>query len=297
MTSALEQWRAAPVLFLDLEGRKVAYRRFGHGPAIVLIHGWPLSGITYRALVAELSQSFTCYVPDLPGAGDSPPDPNLKEFFGDFACLIGQFVDAVGLDRFALVGHDSGGAMARVAAAQLGKRVTAMVLTNTEVPGHVPGVVKMLQYAAALPLARPIFQLLLGSRAFLRSAFGFGGAFQDKDLIDGEFRETACAPLARDVSSALLSLRRADLNVAHTLPEVHAAIHAPLLCLWGDADPFFSTAGAETIVEQWAGPARLERIPGKKLLVHEEVPTLVAAHIAEFVGQQAPARLATPLSA
>ena len=297
MTSALRQWRAAPVHFLDLDGKKIAYRRFGSGPAIVLIHGWPLSGVTYRGLVAELSQSFTCYVPDLPGAGDSPADPDLVDLFTDFGDLIVRFVDTLDLKQFALVGHDSGGAMARVAAAQLGERVTAMVLTNTEVPGHVPRVVKLLQYAAALPMAGAIFQLLLGSRAFLRSGLGFGGAFEDKDFIDGEFRETACAPLAKDVRNALFSLRRADLNIAHALPKLHANNRAPLLCVWGDADPFFSVAGAEAIVSQWAGSARLELIPGKKLLVHEEVPTLVASHIAAFVTEHAQIRAAAPLSA
>jgi len=49
----------------------VYYRKVGNGPDVLFIHGWPLHGETYRALVEQWSGRFTCHVVDLPGAGQS----------------------------------------------------------------------------------------------------------------------------------------------------------------------------------------------------------------------------------
>jgi haloalkane dehalogenase len=103
MSSArdLESFLAAPVEHVDV-GTQLSYRRFGEGPPIVLVHGWPLCGATYRGLVRALRERFTCYVPDLPGAGESPWDPRTQETFSDFSRLLVRFVDAIGLSRFAI---------------------------------------------------------------------------------------------------------------------------------------------------------------------------------------------------
>jgi pimeloyl-ACP methyl ester carboxylesterase len=45
----------------------IAYREIGSGPPLVLLHGWPLSGLTYRQLIPYLAGRFTCYAVDLPG--------------------------------------------------------------------------------------------------------------------------------------------------------------------------------------------------------------------------------------
>ena len=68
MSSALELFRAAPVQQMELSGIELSYRTFGDGPAVLLLHGWPLSGVTYRHLVETLRPYFRCIVPDLPSA-------------------------------------------------------------------------------------------------------------------------------------------------------------------------------------------------------------------------------------
>ncbi len=291
MQTPLELFRAAPIQHLDLGTTKMAYRVFGSGPALVFVHGWPLSGVSYRGLLTELREHYTCYVPDLPGAGDSPWDPTVKDLFVDGGDRIGAFVDGLGLDRFGLVGFDSGGAIARFAAAQRPGRVFALVLTNTETPGHHLPLIQTLQRMARMPGATTVFRWLLRSRMYLRSRFGFKGAFADLASLDGDFKEATLEPLRRDPSGALKAVINADLTVEEKLPAVHAKIDAPLLCVWGDRCGFFPLAGAEEMVRTWPADAQLEVVSGQKLLVHEEQPQAVLRAMIPFLREHAPPTL------
>lgn len=274
----------------DVGGTKIAYRRVGRGPAVVFIHGWPLSGITWRRLVSRLQDRFTCIVPDLPGSGSTPWSPTIRESFADLAALMHGFTETLELPRFALVGHDSGGAMARSVAAAAPDRVTAVALTNTEIPGHVATMVRVFQILLRLPGARRLFRALLGSEMYCRSRFGFGGCFSDRDLVMGEFHDACIAPLVRDPSGAIAMLRAADLGFAHRLGPIHDRIVAPVLCVWGDRDPFFPVASARAMVDAWHGRARIEVVPGK-LFVHEERWEQVAALIEPFLLEHADRRV------
>jgi pimeloyl-ACP methyl ester carboxylesterase len=297
MDKALEAWRATPVRWVELGGTRVAYRKVGRGPAVVMVHGWPLSGATWRGLVQRLQHEFTFYVPDLPGAGDSPWDPSTREAFHDFGVLVHRFADAMQLEEHALVGHDSGGTMARIAASLAPGRVNALVLTNTEVPGHAPKLVRLFQILLSLPGSRWLFDALLRSRAYRRSALGFGGCFGDLAFLDGEFHQACIEPLLRDSSGAMAMLRNCDLGVVRRLAEIHARIEAPLLCVWGDRDPFFPLPRARAMVQAWPGDARIEVIAGKKLFVHEEAPDEVAALLRPFLLEHTGARPARAIPA
>lgn len=297
MPTALQRFEAAPIHTVDLDRTPIAYRVFGAGPPVIFVHGWPLSGVTYRGLVEHLRTDFTCYVLDLPGTGASPWDPEVDEIFRGFGQLIQRFVETLDLHRVALVGHDSGGTMARMAASGMPERVAALALTNTETPGHHVPLVRALQIAAAMPGAHLVFKLLLRSRAYLRSGFGFGGAFADLGLLDREFATTTIEPLRRDPSGPLAALRRADLAIVDQLAEIHAKITAPLLCVWGERDPFFPVTTAKAMVDAWPGIAHLEVIPGMKLFVHEEVPDRVASAMRPFLLRHLGPRVAPAIPA
>lgn len=52
---SLESFRQLPVHHIDVGAGHAAYRRIGVGPDVLFVHGWPLSGATYRCLVPYLS--------------------------------------------------------------------------------------------------------------------------------------------------------------------------------------------------------------------------------------------------
>jgi pimeloyl-ACP methyl ester carboxylesterase len=69
--AAAELFRDPPERFLDVGAGEVAYRRVGAGPDVLFVHGWPVSGATFRTLLPHLVDHVTCHVIDLPGAGSS----------------------------------------------------------------------------------------------------------------------------------------------------------------------------------------------------------------------------------
>jgi haloalkane dehalogenase len=278
MASELAAFRAAPIERIDV-GTEITYRRFGQGPAVVLVHGWPLNGATYRGMVRILAKHFTCYVPDLPGAGQTPWDPRTHDAFFDWGTLIARFVDALGLARVALVGHDSGGAMARVAAAELGERVALLALINTEVSGHTPGVVKLYQGMARVPGSRALVRALTGQRWYRRSRLGFGGCFRDLDHLDGEFAKACLAPLLADNGGAMRTLLHFDLRLSDRLPDVHRRISAPVVLIWGGDDPFFPAEKARAMLPQFRDVRGFHVLSRYKLFVQDEAPELVTAKL------------------
>jgi hypothetical protein len=57
--------------FVEAGQARVCYRKTGQSPALVLLHGFPLSGLTWRSIVPALAPRFTCYALDLVGLGDT----------------------------------------------------------------------------------------------------------------------------------------------------------------------------------------------------------------------------------
>jgi haloalkane dehalogenase len=279
MANELAAYRAAAVERIDL-GTEITYRRFGQGPAVVLVHGWPLNGATYRGMLPILAKHFTCYVPDLPGSGQTPWDPRTHDAFFDWGKLLVRFVDALGLTRVALVGHDSGGALARVAAAELGERVALLALIDTEIPGYTPGLVKFYQFFARLPGSRAMTRALLRQRWYRRSWLGFRVCFRDLDHLDGEFAEASLSPLLADNRGAMQTLLHFDLRLlSERLPEVHRRISAPVVLIWGEDDRFFPAEKARAMLPQFRDVRGFHVLKGQKLFVQDEAPELVAAQL------------------
>src|SRR3990172_11183175 len=82
-----------------VEDATLVVRRFGKGPALVLIHGFPVHGYTWRALLPSLAERRTCFVLDLPGLGDSGWTDATDFQFTAQARRGAALRRAVGIDR------------------------------------------------------------------------------------------------------------------------------------------------------------------------------------------------------
>jgi pimeloyl-ACP methyl ester carboxylesterase len=274
-TVAGEAFRAAAVEHVDVGTAEIAFRRFGAGRPLLMIHGWPLSGFTWRHCVARLARERTCIVTDTPGAGDTRWRPDHAFDFRGQAEAYARFVDALRLDELDVIAHDTGATIARELALILGVRVRHLVLIDTEIPGHRPPWIPTFQRAARLPGATAAFRMLLRSRAFRRSSLGFGGCFANLDLLEGEFHDAFVQPLidARErLAGQLRYLRGIDWRLVDSLATRHREIAARVSLVWGANDPIFPVARARMMVEQFARCDGLTAIAGAKLLVHEENP-------------------------
>lgn len=273
---------------LRLGSTEIAYRRVGSGPDVVFVHGWPLHRETWRGVVDSLP-GYTCHLFDLPGAGATKIAPGSPLSFDVSVDATLAVVDHLELDDFALVGHDSGGLIARKAAARCGDRVRAMVLTGTEIPGQHPPLITALAKAAALPGAATLLRRVLLSRRLTGSKFVFGGTLADRDLLDGEFRRLFIEPLISDramTQNALALLRSYTPAQVDELRDVHPQLKMPILAIWGRRDPFFPIAEAEAMMEQFAGPTEFVVFDEARLFVHEDEPARFAAQTDAFLARR-----------
>ena len=57
--------------FGEIDGIKIHYLTAGHGPAVILLHGYTQTSRMWKPLIPKLTDKFTVVAPDLPGIGDS----------------------------------------------------------------------------------------------------------------------------------------------------------------------------------------------------------------------------------
>jgi len=102
----------------------------GSGPAVLLLHAFPLDASQWDHQVAALSDRYRCLRPDAYGCGASPaPPPGLG--LDDVAAGILAELDRRGIDRFAVVGLSMGGYTAFALLRRAPERVGALVLCDT----------------------------------------------------------------------------------------------------------------------------------------------------------------------
>lgn len=276
---------AQPHAHLSLDGGRLAYWRFGTGPDVVMVHGWPLHAATFRHIIPGLARSFTLHLFDRPGTGHTEWTASLD--FATQVKTIHHLVDKLGLQDYALLAHDVGGAIARHAAAD-NPRVRALVLGNTEIPGHRALLVEAYATAFKIPGLSALVLAAMRIPAVRRSPFGFGGCLSDPADVDRDFYQWFIQPLLRSrriADGQFQFLRDFDFRLIQDLGAVHARIQAPVLCIWGPEDPFFPIAKTRRILHQFAGGAELVEIPDAKLFAHEDHPDAFVAHTAPFLAR------------
>ncbi|MEU6657558.1 alpha/beta hydrolase [Streptomyces sp. NPDC046821] len=110
----------------------------GSGPALLLIHGWPENWYAWRLVMPELARHFRVVAVDQRGMGISgkPADGyDTGTLAGDLVALM----DALGHQRFSVVGHDTGMVIAYALAADHRDRVDRLAVAETTLPGVVQG--------------------------------------------------------------------------------------------------------------------------------------------------------------
>ena len=118
-------------------GATIHIRIGGQGPAVVMLHGFADTGDMWGEVAAALAGSHTVVVPDLRGMGLSSQPAggyDKKTQARDVAGVL----DALKIDRAAVVSHDIGNMVAYAFVAQFPERVTRWVVMDAPLPGIGP---------------------------------------------------------------------------------------------------------------------------------------------------------------
>lgn len=123
--------------FATVDGMKIHYLSAGHGPAIILLHGYTQTSRMWRPLIPKLTDKFTAIAPDLPGIGESDiPKDGLD--MKTAAIRIHALAKSLGVTKSRVVGHDIGLMVAYAYAAQFPDEVEKLAVMDAFLPG-VPG--------------------------------------------------------------------------------------------------------------------------------------------------------------
>ncbi len=121
----------------EVDGVKLHYLTAGHGPALILLHGYTQTSRMWRPIIPQLTGKFTVIAPDLPGIGDSSiPADGLD--MKTAAIRIHALAKSLGIQKASVVGHDIGLMVAYAYAAQFPSEMEKLVLMDAFLPG-VPG--------------------------------------------------------------------------------------------------------------------------------------------------------------
>src|SRR6202140_663729 len=118
----------------DVDGLKLHYAVGGHGPAVVLLHGFAETSRMWTPILPLLAEKFTVIAPDLPGIGDSSIPANGIDM-KTAAISIHSLVRSLGIQKARVVGHDIGLMVAYAYAAQFPAEVEKLAVMDAFLPG------------------------------------------------------------------------------------------------------------------------------------------------------------------
>ena len=118
----------------EVDGVQLHYLMAGHGPTVILLHGYTQTSRMWKPIIPLLAERFTVIAPDLAGIGDSGiPASGLD--MKTSAIRIHALARSLGVEKARVVGHDIGLMVAYAYAAQFPAEVEKLVVMDAFLPG------------------------------------------------------------------------------------------------------------------------------------------------------------------
>ncbi len=257
-------------------GGAMAFLDAGQGPAVVLLHGFPTSSYLWRDVIPEIVRAgMRAIAPDLLGFGRSDKPDGAPLHPRAQAGYVREALGTLGVDRFAVAGHDLGGAVAQLMALQGGVEALALIDAAAFDAWPIEGV-RMLQDATAEQetpeFVASVIELALDLGLARKEALTPDMVAAYVEPFAGEDGARAFFRAVRAVDGVGLAGRDGDL----------AALDVPSLLVWGEDDPYLGIEIADRLVEVLARPA-LVLLPGCAHFTPEEAPGTLAPLLAQFL--------------
>ncbi|AWN51134.1 alpha/beta hydrolase [Methylobacterium sp. 17Sr1-1] len=270
-------------------GIRQHYLEAGSGPPVVLLHGFPETSYAWRHQIPPLSRHYRVVAPDLRGYGetDKPASGYDKRTMAqDLVALL----DALGIDRIALVGHDRGARVAtRFAKDHPGRLDRLVVMDN--VPTRIVARSMNAQIARSywfflFHLVPDLPEALIAGREdlWLRHFFS-DWCFNPHTISGADFDAYVAAYRAPGaVRGAMADYRANREDNAQDLVDAEVKIGCPVLSLWGaDFGAVGQAFDMEAVWAEMASDLRTAAIPRCGHLPHEEQPEAVNRLLVEFL--------------
>jgi len=274
-------------------------------PPVILLHGFPESHRTWRELAPRLRDSFYLVMPDQRGFAGSDRPQDVEAYRADTLIDdIFELADAIGLDDFALVGHDWGGAIAWGTALRGYPRLTRLAIINAPHPvvfqkSLVADEDQRLASQYIIAFRTPGFEKAveaIGYENFFEKTFS--NHVDVSKIPEAEKRQYIAEWSEPGGFNAMLNWYRAAKvivpppGVTVPLPDLLLRaipkVKVPTLVVWGMKDAALLPVQLEGL-DELVDDLRIIRLPGAGHFAPWEAPEEVADALAPFLAEKADA--------
>jgi pimeloyl-ACP methyl ester carboxylesterase len=265
--------------------------RAGQGKPLLLLHGWPEFWLTWEPVMTRLADRFTMIAPDLRGFGDSDKPDGAAYGPDQHADDMIALLDALGIEKVGVVGHDVGGAVMQPFARKAPERIAGLFFFDFVYPGIGPRMAapdrlnhiwyqsfhQMEMAPALVGASRDSCRTYIGH--FLRNwshrketfddvLEAFTDNFMKAGNLAGGFAHYRAAHAAR------VKMMQGEA------PQL-APIAVPTCVRWAEHDPLFPYPWTDRLGETFTN-LDLKMFPGVGHFPHREYPDRAAAEISGF---------------
>jgi len=280
---------------VEVSGNKIFVRRYGQGPAILMVHGFPRTSLMWRFLAPQLADNHTVICVDLRAYGNSGVPASTDDHFPyskrAMANELVEVMQKLGFPTFTLIGHDRGGRVSYRLALDHPKHVERLAVFDV-IPILEAWTRSDARFAQTywpwilLSQKEPLPEsYLLGApEAVFHNPFGQGSfrpeileqyvsTYHQPDRVHGICEEYRAA---------------AGIDVEHDRADKDASkrIECPMLHLWaegGPLDTFYAKEGGPLgIWKQWAPNVHGQAMKGGHFFP-EENPVDTAVLVRQFL--------------
>lgn len=238
---------------LDLEIGSIRVRIRGSGPAIMFTHGLLVDGRIWSQVAhAVAEEGFTVVLPDLPLGAHSVAvaDRSRLTTAGVATCLF-DIADQLDIDRFSVVGFDTGGAISQVAAADRPERIERLALMSCDAFEHYPPpLIKPFKWAARWSPAMSLVLKTLSDVRYQRIPLPLGLVAKHK--LDQALARAWSEPSRNDpeIRADVVAFIK-QMNAADTLAaaEKLRTFAGPSMVMWSREEKVFPRKDAHRLAD------------------------------------------------
>jgi pimeloyl-ACP methyl ester carboxylesterase len=287
--------------FADVNGIRLHYASIGRGKLVMFVHGFPEFWYEWEKQLVEFGQDYQAVAPDMRGynLSSKPADVekyHVKNLIEDLRALAQH----LGHEKFIMVAHDWGGAVAWSAAIRYPELLEKLIIINSPHPAvfarellNNPDQQKASRYMLMLRSAEAERVLSGNNFARLKDVLvQFGSKWEMTDekrqkyidawsqpgALTGSLNYYRASPLYPPTSKSVEEQISSILN----LPKEMFAVKVPTLVIWGEEDRALLTGNLDGL-EDYTEDLTVKRIPdGTHWVIHEQ-PELVNSLIRDFI--------------
>jgi len=291
--------------YAEVNGQRLHYVRVGRGPLMIFLHGFPEFWYEWKSQLAEFSRDRTAVAPDLRGynLSSKPADVSayaMPNLVADVHALATELLKSTGGAKFTLVGHDWGGVVAWVYAAQHPEMLDTLVILNAPHPSifgrelrenkaqqKASEYMLMFRSAEAEALLSEneyawLKRAVLGDKASDADLDAYVEAWSQPGALTGGLNYYRAAGVGPPPPASTTTASTTTSDAALAIPPL--VVRVPTLVVWGEKDTALLTGNLNGL-DQVVTKLTVKRIPDGTHWIPREKAAEVNRYIREFLAK------------